>query len=60
MRGRVGTALLVKKIVPAALVAVTTTRSVRPTSALLTAYVEPVAPETAAQLAPLVLHRCHW
>src|SRR5579884_687182 len=45
---------------PALFVAVTTDRSVEPTSALLRTYVLPVAPEIAWQDAPLVLHRCHW
>ena len=46
--------------VPALLDPVTSTLNVWPTSALTTARVWPVAPEMSVQLAPLVLHRCHW
>jgi hypothetical protein len=44
--------------VPSPFVAVTSTRSRRPTSELTTAYVWPVAPEMAEQLEPELLQRC--
>lgn len=47
-------------VVPARFFAVTTTRSVLPTSAPRTPYVLPVAPLTSEQLAPASLQRCHW
>jgi hypothetical protein len=45
---------------PPALAAVTTDRSVSPTSELWTAYVFAVAPLMFEQLAPEVLQSCHW
>jgi hypothetical protein len=45
---------------PEALPAVTTTRSVEPTSALPSRYVDVVAPVTFWQAPPPALHRCHW
>lgn len=44
---------------PAAFVAVTLTRIVDPTSALVKMYFGAVAPEMTLQALPLVLHRCH-
>ena len=43
---------------PYALNAVTTTVTVKPTSALVNAYASPVAPAMSWQSAPL--QRCHW
>jgi hypothetical protein len=45
---------------PAAFVAVTTTRMRRPVSAAVVVYVRAVAPAMSAQSAPLVSQRCHW
>ena len=45
---------------PAVFVAVSTTLSVWPTSALVTVYVLLVAPEIATQFAPFESHCCHW
>src|SRR2546423_1854319 len=45
---------------PPAFVAVTTARSVLPTSADVRLYVGSVAPETSAQLAPTRSQRRHW
>jgi hypothetical protein len=45
---------------PEAFVAVTSTRTVLPASAVVSVYVWPVAPEIDAQLAPLLSQRCHW
>ena len=46
--------------VPIALVAVTRIRIVRPTSALVSWYVEVVAPAMLVQLPPDELQRRHW
>jgi hypothetical protein len=40
--------------------AITTTRSVRLRSALVTRYVFSTAPAISTHAAPAVLHRCHW
>jgi hypothetical protein len=53
-------AALSAAVAPAALVAVTTTRTVWPTSAGESAYVEPVAPVTSTQPAPSASQRRHW
>jgi hypothetical protein len=45
---------------PTEFVAVTTTRSVEPTSAADAAYEEPVAPATSEQPEPVESQRCHW
>jgi hypothetical protein len=45
---------------PAALLAVTLTRMVSPTSPAARVYVGPVAPTPFSQLPPLVLQSCHW
>jgi hypothetical protein len=45
---------------PALFDAVTTTRTVEPTSADVSGYVCPVAPATSLQPFPLWLQRCHW
>jgi hypothetical protein len=45
---------------PAGLVAVTADWMVNPASPDITTYVDCVAPEMAAQLAPELLHRFHW
>jgi sugar (pentulose or hexulose) kinase len=45
---------------PPAFDAVTTTRSVRPTSELASAYCEPFAPLMSAQAPPPVSQRRHW
>jgi hypothetical protein len=44
---------------PAEFTAVTATRSVLPSSAEPTVWVDVVAPEIGAQLAPAELQRCH-
>ena len=48
----------VEAALPSALVAVTTTRMVEPTSGSVSPYVRSVAPATAVQLAPFSLQRC--
>jgi hypothetical protein len=53
-------ALDVAGVEPAAFAAVTTTRSVEPTSAGPTAYVAEVWPETFVQFAPVLSQRRHW
>ena len=55
-----GVALLVAEAEPPAFDAVTTTRSVFPTSAEARAYCEEAAPEIEAQLAPAESQRRHW
>src|SRR5262249_37173993 len=45
---------------PLAFVAVTTTWSTSPTSALRTPYAFPFAPETSVHPDPAARHRCHW
>ena len=45
---------------PVELLAVTTTRSVVPTSPWPSAYVAPVAPATFAHAPPDALQLCHW
>src|SRR4051794_33054082 len=45
---------------PAALTAVTPTRSVAPRSASATGYCEAVAPSIAAHARPRASQRCHW
>jgi hypothetical protein len=45
---------------PAAFTAVTATRSVEPTSAVVARYVEATAPETFAHALPAVSQRRHW
>src|SRR4051794_41405429 len=45
---------------PPAFVAVTTTRTVLPTSTGTRSYVAAVAPVMSAQLAPAASQRCHW
>jgi len=57
--GTTAVAAEVPVAVPALLVAVSTTRSVCPTSPATTAYVVPVWPATATQLAPAASHCCH-
>ena len=47
-------------VVPAALLAVTATRTVEPTSAPPSVYVAAVAPGTSTQVAPAESQRCHW
>jgi hypothetical protein len=55
-----GDAELVADAEPPAFDAVTVTRSVEPTSLLVNAYAEAVAPLIAAQLAPPLSQRRHW
>jgi len=45
---------------PEAFDAVTTAKSVEPTSAVAATYDEDVAPTIGAQFAPAESHRCHW
>src|SRR5207248_6548239 len=45
---------------PSAFTAVTSTRTVRPTSAAVSLYVFATAPVMLAQPLPLLLQRCHW
>jgi hypothetical protein len=52
--------LLVAEALPPEFDAVTTTRIVEPMSDGVSAYVELVAPEMSAQLAPDALQRRHW
>ena len=47
-------------VAPAAFVAVTTTRTVAPTSAAVSAYVALVAPAMSVQVAPVASQRRHW
>ena len=56
----VAVALLAWLALPSGLVAVTSTRTVAPTSAIASAYVAPVAPSMFCQLAPWSRERCHW
>src|SRR5215208_1214695 len=50
----------VRAVDPSALVAVTRTRSVLPSSGFLSVYVFSLAPPIAAQLPPSLSQRCHW
>ena len=50
----------VASVEPPALVAVTTTRTVEPTSVEMRPSVVPVAPEISLQASPLALHCSHW
>ena len=50
----------VEGVDPPLLLAVTTTRTVWPTSVPVRAWLLAVAPEMLVQLAPEVLQSCHW
>jgi hypothetical protein len=52
--------LEIADLLPLSFLAVTRTRSVRPTSFCVTTYWLSFAPLISLQSAPLVLHRSHW